>query len=128
MATLDRVLAYPRTHWPLGLMLVLLFALRQLVCGHRAGPEDCDRGDIDDVQQHEHQPGNQCAGEQVTNGNRLGRENAHLELRLLVRRGHDVAEHHEDDRWRDDLPERAGGADRAGRDLRRVAAPQHRGQ
>ena len=39
-----------------------------------------------------------------------------------------VAEHHQHDARRDDLPERAGGGDHAGRELGRVAVAQHHRQ
>ncbi len=75
-----------------------------------AKPRDDDL--IDDVHADQRQARQECAGEQVADGNGLGREQALLELGLLVGGGDHVAEQYQNDRGWDDLTQGPGGADR----------------
>ena len=66
-----------------------------------------------------------AADEQVGDRDGFGREIARRELRLLIGGGNLVAQKDEHDRRRDDLPQRAGGADRSAGDRRSVTALEH---
>ena len=96
-----------------------------MVGGHRVWLEERHTQNIEDVQQNQQEPRNEGAGEEVADRDGLGRKNAHLELRLLIGGRHNIAKHHEDDRWRNDLTQGAGSADRTRRYLRRIATLQH---
>src|SRR5690606_11723778 len=93
--------------------------------GGALGPEQGVAVDVEDVVQHQKQPGDDGGDEQVADGHRLGGEDTHLQLGLLVGGGEDVPQQHQHDRRGDDLAQGAGGADGAGGEARAVALLQH---
>src|SRR5690606_4895660 len=80
---------------------------------------------VKDVQADQQQAGNQRAHEQVADRNGLRREDAHLQLCLLIGAGHHVTQQNQHDGRRDDLPEGTGGGQGAGGNGWVVAAAQH---
>ena len=96
--------------------------------GRPAGRKQGGQPHVESVKPHQHQAGNQRPGEQVADGDGLGRKHALRQLRLAVGVGEHVAEQHQGDGRRNDLPQGAGGADGAGGELRVIALPQQVGQ
>ena len=90
-----------------------------------AGLEQRHQADVDDIHQHQDQARDQRPHEQITHRHRLGAEDAHGQLGLLVGAGQHVTEQHQSDGRRDDLTQGAGGADGAGGQRLAVAALEH---
>jgi len=86
------------------------------------------RDQIRDVQADQQQTGQQRADEQIADRDGFRRKDAQLQLRLLIGAGHHIAQQHQHDRGRNDLPQGAGSRQRTGGDGRVVAASQHGGQ
>ena len=95
---------------------------------HGGGPQNRDRDEKQEIEQHQRQPRHERAGEQVADRNRLRREDALGELRGLKRIVELVAEQHQHGRGRQDLRERRGRRHRAGGEALVVAVAQHRRQ
>src|SRR3990167_3216008 len=87
--------------------------------------EDRHADDVEDIQADQQQAGQQRADEQVADRDGFRREDAHLQLRLLIGAGHHVTQQDQHDRRRNDLSQGAGGRQGAGGDGRVVTAPQH---
>jgi hypothetical protein len=94
----------------------------------RARIEDRLEEDPAEVQAHQREARDDRAREQLADRDRLRSHVAEFELRLLVRTLQDVADEDQHRGRRDDLPQRARSADRAGRELRIVAGAHHRRQ
>ena len=89
----------------------------------RPPPAEC--GLIQRIHRRQHQPRDHRPGIEVADGDGLDREDALRELRLLIGRRQHLAQDDQHRRRRDDLPERAGGADAARGEARLVAVPHH---
>src|SRR4029434_8288157 len=88
--------------------------LPQLLVGDGGGllrPESTEDRDVDDVE---------------TDQDQAGQDGADVEV--ADRHAHDVAQQHQDDAGRDDLPQGTRSADCAGDQPLVVPAPHHRGQ
>ena len=96
--------------------------------GRGLRPDERDQHLPADIEAHQHQPRQQRPREEIADGDGIGREVAHLHLRLLVGAGELVAEDDEHDGGRNDLAERTGRRDAAAGERRRIAVPQHRRQ
>ena len=108
--------------------LAVRAALDQFVARDRRrgfGPEPRDEHLVEDIHADQGEAGEQRAREQVADRHGVRGEIAELALRFLVGVRNLVAQHDEDERGRDDLAERAGGADRPAGERGAVAAPEH---
>ncbi len=106
-------------------------ALDQFIGGDGRGFGGAQGGEgdlIDQIHAHQHQAGQQRAGEKIIHRYGVGGVVAHGILGVLEGHGELIAQKHQDDGGRDDLAQGARGADGAAGEGDVVSAPQHGGQ